>query len=182
MDWTEMAWRSVHLQALLFTTETLLLTSPCPPSVPNITLAVVTGEVSLTWFDNSGVNIKRGIRAGAERTHSRGKRRKENNSDTKKAQENYQNSIQARTWQFRAGPLRPLMMGPWLSICERRPQMAVMSVQNGSACFCHAIHKSLPTADPGQEEEQRLVVRKVHHIRMIMRCNCFGPMCVFQCF
>lgn len=75
MDWTEMAWRSVHLQALLFATETLPLTSPCPPSVPNITLVVVTGEVSLTWFDNGGVNIKRGIRAGAERTHSRGKRK-----------------------------------------------------------------------------------------------------------
>lgn len=31
-----------------------------------------------------------------------------------------------------------------------RPQMAVMSIQNGSVGFCHAIHKWLSTADPGR--------------------------------
>lgn len=93
MDWTEMAWRSVHLPALLFTIETLPLTSLCPPSptVPNITFAMVIGEEkSLTWFDSGGVNVKRGIRVSAERTHSRGKtkkKKKEKKTTTTQKQE-----------------------------------------------------------------------------------------------
>lgn len=55
------------------------------------------------------VNVKRGISEGAERTKKQETKRKENNNNTKRR--NYQNSIQAQTWQLRAGPLRPLMKG-----------------------------------------------------------------------
>lgn len=50
--------------------------------------------------------------------------------------------------------------------------MAVMSIKNGSAGCCNVFHKSLFAADPGQEEQSfSLVIRKVHRVRMIMRCH-----------
>lgn len=66
--------------------------------------------------------------------------------------------------------------GPWWRAealhLWRRPQMAVMSIKNGSAGCCNVIHKSLFAADPGQEEQSfSLVIRKVHRVRMIMRCH-----------
>lgn len=66
--------------------------------------------------------------------------------------------------------------GPWWRAealhLWRRPQMAVMSIKNGSAGCCNVFHKSLFAADPGQEEQSfSLVIRKVHRVRMIMRCH-----------
>lgn len=67
MDWTEKAPEECSSPAFLFTAETLPLTRPRPPPAPNITFAAVTGEESLTWFDNSWADIKRGFRTGTER-------------------------------------------------------------------------------------------------------------------
>lgn len=66
--------------------------------------------------------------------------------------------------------------GPWWRAealhLWRRPQMAVMSIKNGSAGCCNVFHKSLFAADPGQEEQSfSLVIRKVHRVRVIMRCH-----------
>lgn len=86
-DWTDMAWRSVHLPGLLFTADTLLLTFPCPPSqmVPNVTFCCGDSwGKSLTWFDNSGINVKRGIHVGGERTHSGGKTKRKQQHKNKK--------------------------------------------------------------------------------------------------
>lgn len=137
-DWTDMAWRSVHLPGLLFTADTLLLTFPCPPSqmVPNVTFCCGDSwGKSLTWFDNSGINVKRGIHVG-ERGHTpEGKQKENNNTKTR----NYQNSIQARMWQLRAGLLRPLMMGPRLSICEEDPDGCNVSTEWVSGFMpCHS--------------------------------------------
>ncbi len=56
-----------------------------------------------------------------EDTLQRGKKKKKRKQQQHKTR-NYQNSIQAQMWQLRAGPLRPLMMGSWLSICEEDPR------------------------------------------------------------
>lgn len=70
---------------------------PLLPITPNITLGMVIGERSLTRFDSGGLNVKRGIRPGAERTKKSRKPGvgKEDNNNTKRG--NYLNSIQART-------------------------------------------------------------------------------------
>lgn len=82
---------------------------------------------SLAWFDNSGTNVKRGIRIGAERTHSREKtkekkERKGSNNNTKTIKIPFRHERDSSE----QGPLRP--------------RMAVMSIQNGSAGFlpCHS--------------------------------------------
>lgn len=60
---------------------------------------------------------------------------KKNNTKTR----NYQNSIQARMWQLRAGLLRPLMMGPRLSICEEDPDGCNVSTEWVSGFMpCHS--------------------------------------------
>lgn len=157
MDWTEMAWRSVHLRALLFTAETHPSRSLCPPSpaVQNVTFAVVIGEeksdLVWQWWGKCQERHPHRCREDTlQKTKKKKERRKQQQPKNKKLLKFHSGTnVTAQSRAAEAPDDGPMTLHLW-----RRPQKAVKSIQNGSAGFCHAIHKSPSPADPGQEKQR----------------------------
>lgn len=125
--------------------------------------AVVIGEgkkSDLVWQQWDKCQ-ERHPRRWREDTLRRGNWKKKNNNTKTR---NYQNSIQARTWQLRAGLLRPLMMGPRLSICEEDPDGCNVSTEWVSG-FLPCYSQITVHCWSGAGGAEMLVSIKVHHVR-----------------
>lgn len=129
-------------------------TSLCPPSpmVQNVTFAVVIGEEKLVWqwWGKCQERHPRRCREDTLQKTKKKTRRKQQQPKNKKLLKFHSGTnVTAQSRAAEAPDDGPMTLHLW-----RRPQKAVMSIQNGSAGFCHAIYKSLSPADPGQEEQR----------------------------
>lgn len=153
MDWTETAWRSIRLPPLLFTATNISV--PDDGSKRHLCHGDFWGK---SRIDSGGLDVKRGHSPEGKQTNKQKKRRR--GGRRKQQHKDYQKSIQARTWQLRAGPPRPLTKGPRLSICEDLRSLTAV-------CFCHS-----------QITVHCWRSSSVHHVRRLqgVTCGCFGPM------
>lgn len=120
-----------------------------PLTVPRVSsdIVFVEGEVRFWFLRRWSKCLERRLRRCREDAIQREKKKNRKKNNNTKIR-NYQNSIQARMWQLRAGQPRTLMMGTWLSICEddlRWLQCQYRLGQQVSAMpFLHAVHRWSP--------------------------------------
>lgn len=170
MDWTEMAWRSVHLPALLFTAKTLPLRSLCPPSpaVQNVTLAVVIGEeksdLVWQWWGKCQERHPHRCREDTLQKTKRKKRKKK--TTTTQKQETIKIPFRHERDSSEQGRWGPWWWAHDSPSVKKTPEGCKVNTEWVSGFLpCHSQIAVPCWSGAGEAEIPMLVIIKVHHVR-----------------